>query len=71
ALVLIVALMAFGVRPSLVFAPGLALLAFLKHAHLPAPRAVGVLATGAAWWLLIVAAGFVWTRVAASRRDGA
>jgi hypothetical protein len=68
AMVLIVALMAFGVPPRLVFAPGFAVIALLHRAGLPAPRPLGVLATGAAWWLLVVIAGFASTRLAARVR---
>jgi hypothetical protein len=62
ALVLITALLLFGVRPGLVFAPGhgvMRLVAMLGHR---APNAVGVITTAACWWLVIVVAGLAWDR---------
>ncbi len=60
AVVLIAALLLFGVHPRLVFAPGWAAKSFLESLGIHAPNAVGVVSTAALWWLLFVAAGLAW-----------
>jgi len=55
AVVLVCALLLFGVKPSSVFAVGWA----VKSA-LHAPNAVGVLTTVLFWWLLLAIAGVAW-----------
>jgi len=60
AAVLITALLLFGVRPALVFAPGHAVIAAAKSLGMHAPKALGVITTGIAWWAVIAAAGWAW-----------
>jgi hypothetical protein len=62
AAVIIAVLLLFGVQPHLVFAPGHALLAFLRSRGLHPPNAIGVLTTVACWWLPIAAIGIAWDR---------
>jgi len=62
AAVIVAALLLFGMHPRAVFAPGWALLSFLQSRHVHAPNAVGVAATTALWWLLIVVLGVAWDR---------
>ncbi len=68
AAVVVAALLLFGVRPSLVFAPGWAVKSFLETRGIHAPNAVGVASTVAVWWLVIAALGLAWER---RRRRGA
>ena len=62
AVVIIAALLLFGVDPHTVFLPGHALKAALSGRGIQAPNAVGVLTTVFVWWLILAAAGFVWER---------
>lgn len=62
AVVLITLLLAIGVRPALVFAPGHAVIAAAKMMGFRAPKPVGVIATGLAWWAAIAAVGYLWDR---------
>jgi hypothetical protein len=62
AAVLVGALLLFGLQPHSVFAPGHAVLAFLRGRGIHAPNAVGVLTTVGLWWVVIVAAGLAWDR---------
>ena len=54
AVVLIAALLLFGVEPHLVFLPGHALKSWLGNLGIHAPNAVGVIATTVVWWAIIV-----------------
>ena len=56
AAVIICALILFGVKPALVFAPGHFVMSLLRNP----PNAVGVLTTEFVWWLAIVAIGLAW-----------
>gem|GEM_PF-631911 len=60
AAVVISALLLFGVTPHLVFLPGFAVRTKLAALGFHAPNAVGVLATLAVWWAIIV---IVWVAV--------
>ena len=60
AVVLVTALLLFGLHPRSVFAPGWELKSFLESLGIHAPNAVGVATTVGLWWLVIVAAGLVW-----------
>ena len=53
-IVIISALLLFGVRPSLVFAPGLAMRALIHG-----PRAVAVAGTAFVYWLVLALIGFI------------
>jgi hypothetical protein len=57
AVVVVCALLLFGVSAHAVFTPGRAVQTFLH-----APRAVGVLGTVALWWAIIAALGLAWER---------
>lgn len=67
AVVLITLLLTIGVRPALVFAPGHAVLGVATRLGFHAPKAVGVITTGLAWWAGIAAVGYAWE--AAVRRS--
>ena len=54
AAVIIAVLLLFGVQPHLVFLPGFFVTARLEALGVHAPKAVGVLATVAFWWVVIV-----------------
>ncbi|HSP16680.1 MAG TPA: hypothetical protein VLV78_18180 [Thermoanaerobaculia bacterium] len=62
AVVVVSALLLFGVQPHLVFAPGWAVKSLLEVCGVRAPNAVGVACTVGLWWLLIVAIGLAWER---------
>ena len=62
AVVIVSALLLFGVAPHLVFAPGWALKSFLQAHGVHAPNAVGVASTVGLWWFVIVAIGTLWER---------
>ncbi|MEO8382182.1 MAG: hypothetical protein ABI779_21150 [Acidobacteriota bacterium] len=62
AVVVVTALLLFGVQPRLVFAPGWALMSLLEACGVHAPHAVGVASTVGLCWLIIVAAGVAWER---------
>ena len=69
AVVVVAALLLFGMHPRLVFAPGWAVKFFLQSLGIRAPNAVGVLVTVGLWWLLFVTAGLAWEwRRARSRK---
>ena len=55
AVVIVCALLLFGVKPAAVFAAGWAVKSFLH-----APNAVGVASTVLFWWLLLAALGLAW-----------
>ena len=55
AFVIMCALMLFGVSPHLVFLPG-----FFLKSRFHVPNVIGVLASGIAWWLTVVA---VWLAI--------
>jgi hypothetical protein len=69
AVVVISALLLFGVKPPIVFAPGRAVKALLEACGLHPANRVAVVSTAIAWWAVIVAAGLAITR--SSRRRGA
>jgi hypothetical protein len=54
AAVLISVLLLFGATPHLVFLPGFAVRSKLAALGIHAPKAVGVLITLIAWWVIIV-----------------
>ena len=56
AVVAICAMLLFGVKPAVVFAPGFAIRAVVGHAA----KAVGVIGTVAVWWAAIVMVGLIW-----------
>jgi hypothetical protein len=60
AVVVVAALLLFGMHPRSVFAPGWAVKSLLESLGIHAPNAVGVATTVGLWWLLFVAAGLVW-----------
>lgn len=62
AVVIVSALLLFGVAPRVVFAPGWAILSLLRQGGLHAPNAVGVAGTVALWWFLLAAIGWAWER---------
>lgn len=62
AVVLISALLLFGVKPQRVFAFGFAVRSLLTGIGLPSPKAAGVLGTGFLFWAAIVVAGLLWDR---------
>ncbi len=62
AVVLISALLLFGVEPSLVFAPGRAVKGLLEVCGFHVANRVAVASTAAFWWALIAAAGWAWER---------
>ena len=55
AVVLVCAMLLFGMKPHTVFAVGFAVKSFLH-----APNAVGVASTVLFWWLVIAALGLAW-----------
>jgi hypothetical protein len=63
AVVVVSALLLFGVHPRVVFAPGWAVMSFLQSFGVRAPNAVGVAGTVGLWWLLFVAGGVAWERL--------
>ena len=62
AVVVISALLLFGVKPRLVFAPGNAVKSLIEMGGFHAPNAVGVVSTVICFWAIIAAAGFLWER---------
>ena len=60
AVVVVAALLLFGMNPCSVFALGWAVRGFLESLGIHAPNAVGVLTTVGSWWLLFVIAGLTW-----------
>lgn len=62
AVVVISALLLFGVKPPMVFAPGWAVKSLLESCELHPRNGVAVASTGIAWWALIVVAGLAITR---------
>jgi hypothetical protein len=69
--VILGALLLFGVSPRLVFFPGHVVLSTLASLGLRLSNRVGVVATGGAWWAVIVTARLVLARLkrrAAERR---
>ena len=69
AVVVISALLLFGVRPALVFAPGHAVIAAAKMMGFRAPKPVGVITTGLAWWAAIAVVGWGWEKTVHRRRS--
>jgi hypothetical protein len=62
AVVLISALLLFGVRPPLVFAPGRAVKSLIEMGGFHVPNAVAVVSTAIFFWAIIAAAGLLWER---------
>jgi hypothetical protein len=62
AVVVISALLLFGVKPPTVFAPGRAVQALLAMCGLHPANRVAVASTAIAWWAVIVAVGLAITR---------
>ena len=62
AVVIVSALLLFGVKPHTVFAPGWALLGLLRHAGFQPPNGVGVAGTVVLYWAVIAIVGLVWER---------
>lgn len=60
AVVMVAALLLFGMHPRSVFAPGWAVKSSLESFGIHAPNAVGVATTVGLWWLLFVAMGLAW-----------
>ncbi len=65
AFVVVTMLLAIGVTPHTVFAPGWAVLSLLKAIGIRVPNAVGVVSTVALWWAVFVIVGLAWERRAA------
>jgi hypothetical protein len=63
AIVLITALLLFGVEPRLVFAPGRALRAGLEAGGWRVANRVVVAGSGVFWWALLAVAGLLWERL--------
>ncbi len=63
AVVVVSALLLFGVHPRVVFAPGWTVMSFLQSFGVRAPNAVGIACTVGLWWLLFVAGGVAWERL--------
>jgi hypothetical protein len=55
AVVILSALLLFGVEPRLVFLPGFFVKARLEDLGFHVPNRVGVLTTGVLWWAIVVA----------------
>ena len=62
AVVLISALLLFGVTPSVVFAPGNVIKSLLETCGLHVANRVAVASTAAFFWAVIVAIGLAWER---------
>jgi hypothetical protein len=62
AVVVISALMLFGVPPQLVFAPGRAVKSLLELSGLHIANRVAVISTAAAWWIVFAGIGSAWER---------
>jgi hypothetical protein len=62
AVVLVSALLLFGVRPPLVFAPGRGVKSLIEMGGFHVPNAVGVVSTVIFFWAIIAAGGLVWER---------
>ena len=62
AVVLISALLLFGVRPALVFAPGRVVKSLIEMGGVHAPNAVAVATTAIFFWAIIAAIGLLWER---------
>ena len=62
AVVVISALLLFGVPPQLVFAPGRAIKSLLELCGLHPANRVAVAGTGLVFWAAIAAIGWVWDR---------
>ena len=71
AAVIISVLMLFGVSPQVVFTPGRVLVSTFAHAGIKVPRPLGVLATVAFFWAIIVALVLAWDRIRGYPRIGA
>ena len=63
AVVIVAALLLFGVKPHTVFAPGWAILGALRAIGMHAPNAVGVAGTVIIWWIAIALIGLLWERL--------
>jgi multisubunit Na+/H+ antiporter MnhG subunit len=63
AVVVVAALLLFGVKPHTVFAPGWAVMACVKAIGLHPPNAVGVISTVALGWAIIAVIGLAWERI--------
>ena len=62
AVVVMSALLLFGVAPPVVFAPGNAVKSLLESGGFHVANRVAVASTAVFWWALIVAIGLVWER---------
>jgi len=62
AMVILSALLLFGVEPRWVFAPGRAIKALIEAGGIHVHNRVAVAGTGAFWWAVIAAAGLAWER---------
>ena len=60
--VLITAMLLFGVDPPTVFAPGFAVKSLAVRAGFAVANRVAVASTAAFWWLIVVVAGVLWDR---------
>ena len=69
AVVVISALLLFGVTPSVVFAPGNVIKSFLEICGLHVANRIAVAGTGAFFWAVIVAIGLVWDRLGRSGQN--
>ena len=62
AVVLMSALLLFGVPPPVVFAPGRAVKSLIEAGGFHVANRVAVASTAVFWWALIVAIGLAWER---------
>lgn len=62
AVVLVSALLLFGVGPRVVFAPGRGVKSLIEMGGFHVPNAVGVVSTVICFWVIIAAAGLLWER---------
>lgn len=60
AVVVISALLLFGVTPHLVFAPGFGIKSLLDAGGLHVPNRIAVAGTGLCWWAVIASIGLIW-----------
>jgi hypothetical protein len=63
AVIVVSALLLFGVHPQTVFAPGRFVKSFFDARGFHVPRGVAVAGTVFLWWALFAALGFAWERV--------
>lgn len=69
AVVVVSALLLFGVHPRVVFAPGTAMRSLLQAGGFHVPTRIAVAVTVGLWWALFAALGLAWERRRVRRHE--